>query len=362
MAAEGFVLTNLLDWMKEDLIRPVIILACGMLLFNLPALIYKIRMFFESFLYFFLCWDKSWKKPQDPGAIFGPHLSQGLPVERKTVYFVRHGESTWNDTFNKGSHRSAIAFIIGFIPGLIKALLYEIYLLFAGKIDSWFYDAPLSNLGLWQAEELASFLKDKPLDGPEAIHIKILRGEPGSPSSKIICSNLRRAVSTMVVGFRDRLRRKPEDKISVIPSLQEISRNPDTLCITPAHTNIQASWIEKSSKIVDFQHIFDNQMDMSAHIGNKPLNTNGLKRMNEFCEYVFSPAHKEDYFVVGGHSIWFRSFFKMFLPYSVHHASKEKKIVNGGVIVCEMMKAETRQGPWYMVDPKTIQVVYGGFS
>ena len=217
-------------------------------------------------------------------------------------------------------------------------------------------------MGLSQAEELATFLREKPLDGPEAVHIKLLRGDPGSPHSKIVCSSLRRAVSTFVVGFRDRLGRRPEDKILVIPPLQEISRNPDTLSITPAHSTIQASWIEKSSKVVDFQHLFDTQMDMSEHTGNKPLNTNGLKRMNDFCEYVFSSAHNEDYFIACGHSIWFRSFFRMFLPYSVHHPSKDKKIVNCGIIVCELMKAETRQGPKYMVDPKTIQVVYGGYS
>lgn len=125
------------EWAKDDLLRPVMILVCGMLLFNLPTLLYKIRMCIRGIVYFIFCWDKSWKKPQDPGAIFGPHLSQGLPVERKTVYFVRHGESTWNDTFNKGKHRSKAVFIIGFIPGLVKALLYELYLLLSGKLDRY---------------------------------------------------------------------------------------------------------------------------------------------------------------------------------------------------------------------------------
>jgi hypothetical protein len=86
-------------WTKEDLTRPVLLLVCGMLLFNLPTLVYKIRMVFRTVLYFLFCWDHSWKKPQDPGAIFGPHLSQGMPVQRKTIYFCRHTESTWNDTF-----------------------------------------------------------------------------------------------------------------------------------------------------------------------------------------------------------------------------------------------------------------------
>jgi len=119
----------------EKLLRSVLILVCGMLLFNLPTLLYTARMLIRGFLYFFFCWDKSFKKPTDPGAFFGPHMANGLPTEKKTIYFVRHGESTWNDTFNKGKHRSTVAFVIGFVPGLIKAVLYELYLLLSGKLD-----------------------------------------------------------------------------------------------------------------------------------------------------------------------------------------------------------------------------------
>lgn len=137
---------SFIDWAKDDLYRPVLILITGMLIFNLPTLIYKIKLVIRGILYFIFCWDKSWKKPQDPGAIFGPHLSQGLHVDRKTIYFVRHGESTWNETFNKGSHRSTVVFIITFIPNLIKALLYEMYLLLSGKLDR--YDIALSDCSI----------------------------------------------------------------------------------------------------------------------------------------------------------------------------------------------------------------------
>ena len=113
-----------------------------MLLFNLPTLIYKIGMFLRGVIYLLFCNDKSWKKPQDPILVVGPALKleketgdAGVPLERKTLYFVRHGESTWNDTFNKGSQRSATAFAIGFIPGLVKALLFELYLILSGKLD-----------------------------------------------------------------------------------------------------------------------------------------------------------------------------------------------------------------------------------
>jgi hypothetical protein len=133
------------------------------------------------------------------------------------------------------------------------------------------------------------------------------------------------------------------------------------LSITPAHTQIQASWVDKTSKVCDFQEIFTNQFDMSLHIGNKPINTNGLKRMNEFCDFVFSPSVKEENVIAGGHSIWFRSFFSTFLPYATIHPSKKKKMVNGGVVAFELIKATTKSGPKYMIDPETVHVVYGGF-
>jgi len=56
----------------------------------------------------------------------------------------------------------------------------------------------------------------------EAKHIAILRADPGTPPSKILCSNLRRAVSTVAFAFKDRLARRQHEKILIIPPLQEI--------------------------------------------------------------------------------------------------------------------------------------------
>jgi hypothetical protein len=127
--------TEIYEWLVENYQRPIFILTCGMLIFNLPTLFYKLKLAILGILYLLFCNDKSWKKPQDPASIFSPVLSSGGAVGRKTVYFVRHGESTWNDTFNKGNHRSAASFAIGFIPGLIKACLFEYYLILTGKMD-----------------------------------------------------------------------------------------------------------------------------------------------------------------------------------------------------------------------------------
>ena len=84
-----------LHWAKDNLLRPVLILVCGMLLFNLPTFMYRLRkMILEGILYFLFCNDKKWRKTQDPEVVFGPILNSGdkSRLERKTVYFVRHGE------------------------------------------------------------------------------------------------------------------------------------------------------------------------------------------------------------------------------------------------------------------------------
>jgi broad specificity phosphatase PhoE len=226
--------------------------------------------------------------------------------------------------------------------------------------SSWFYDAPLSYLGLGQVEDLGKFLKKAPSKDAEGAIVAVLRADPDAPKSKILCSSLRRALSTMAAGFQDRLAQHPEEKILVVPSLQEISRNPDTLSITPAHTQVTASWIDKSSKLCNFQSIFSNQVDMSLHTGNKEITTNGLKRMDAFCDVVF--RQNENHVIVGGHSIYFRSFFRTFMPYTEDHAAKSKKIVNCGVVALDLLKFKNEHGKtYYMIDPKTVNVVYGGF-
>lgn len=375
-------------------IRPLTLACICLLIFNASSVLQKLKLTLQGISYFFFCHDKSWKPQSDPFTVFEAALKKeaalkdssgvvkGDPIiSRKTIIFVRHGESTWNDTFNKGKHRSALVFALGFVPGLIKACLFEVYLVLSGKVDSWFYDSPLSTLGQSQIKELWTFLKksDKQVDSTDETNkfIQILQGEsstnPSVPQSKLVSSSLRRALSTMAGGFRDRLERNPAESILVLPSLQEISRNPDTLSITPAYTKVTASWLDQEETkratlgdddgACDYQSIFNKQVDMSFHSGNKPIDTNGLKRMNEFCHVTFSSVVPEDYLIVGGHSIWFRSFFKTFLRYDSTHMAKKKKIVNAGCIAFTLMKTVTEDGTEkFMIDEDSIRVIYGGFS
>ncbi|GMI54294.1 hypothetical protein TeGR_g13769 [Tetraparma gracilis] len=338
------------------LMMPFLVVSLGCLLWNAPVVLLKSKMAVQGLMYMFFCKDKKWPKHPDPAPEFAEAAKEGRKITRKTVVFFRHGESTWNDTFNKGE-RNQKEFLIGWLPGLVKALLTELYLLLSGQVDSWFYDAPLSDVGIAQIDKFAGFLAAPAATDEEAELLSLLRGR-SARSTVLVSSNLRRALSTVCIGFRERLAANPGEKIVITPALQEISRNPDTLAITPPHAPVTASWIEKE-KLPAIQPILTDRVDMSLHTGNKPLNTNGLKRMCAFCEFAF--ARPEDALVCGGHSLWFRSFFQTFMPHESGHVARKKKMVNGGAVKFDLLRVEGAGGPVYMVEEKSVVVVYGGF-
>jgi len=74
------------------------------------------------------------------------------------------------------------AFIFGFIPGIVKSVAFELYLLLSGQVDSWFYDAPLSIYGLSQINKLAKFISKPAVTPEEKKVLAMLRGEPGAGS------------------------------------------------------------------------------------------------------------------------------------------------------------------------------------
>jgi len=100
---------------------------------------------------------------------------------------------------------------------------------------------------------------------------------------------------------------------------------------------------------------------MNLHLGNKPIDTNGYKRMKEFCHVMFKDVD-EEFVVVGGHSIWFRSFFKEFLPRDSDHVGKKKKVVNCGAVSFDLCKTVDGGVERFMIDEDSVKVVYGGFK
>ena len=154
----------------HHILRPILLISILCLLSNPSAAIRKAKLFYTSIIYLVSCKDKKWKVPtEDPATFFPKELggnkkdlsvsNNNATYREKTVILIRHGESTWNDTFNAGD-RNKVAFVLFFIPNLLYAIVMESYFFVSGKdSESWFFDSALSAKGVRQSEGLRKFLK-----------------------------------------------------------------------------------------------------------------------------------------------------------------------------------------------------------
>ena len=170
-----------------------------------------------------------------------------------------------------------------------------------------------------------------------------------------------------LVALWKRLERTGE-KILILSNLQEISRNIDTQALSYAKSvpdlSRLAHHISTNQRPFDPAKVFDTK----GHSGSKTFAFTGVKRMKAFNEWVFQ--RPEDTIIVGGHSLWFRYFFQMYLPKSSTHEAKRMKIANSGVVAFTLHRADGPDGlpvsvggeVVYRIDPDSILSVYGGFT
>eukprot|EP00048_Salpingoeca_helianthica_P015900 m.229267 g.229267 ORF g.229267 m.229267 type:complete len:336 (-) comp17712_c0_seq1:24-1031(-) len=294
--------------------------------------------------------DKKWKKIDENHSAFS---ASATGVRRKRVVFVRHGESLWNFNFNRSKLPHKM------IPRLLKSAVDELKLIFKGSNDSLFYDSPLSDLGAEQALNLRTFLQKHPASAGSTA--SILRGDESKVSCVIVASNLRRAISTALHAFWDRLHTK-EERVLVLPCLQEITVNPDALAISPPFSGPVLSELEpRRSDGTNIERGYRAMVDMSQHTGNKTVDSTGLDRMLQFNEWLFG-ANTADMVVAVGHSLWFKSYFNEFLPSAVTHELKTNKLPNCGMvefeIECATVVNQVTQSScaYYRVDPVSIKL------
>jgi broad specificity phosphatase PhoE len=309
----------------------------------------KLSLMFWGAIAFFLSRDKSWRRPKDCEF-------QGSPVDEKTIVFVRHGESCWNEIFNKGKNPFKI------IARLIKAIAWEVYLFFQ-PLDSCFYDSPLSTDGIDQAMRLLTFLESSDAAGADGALIKALRGDADADRVVIFSSPLRRAISTMLIGFSGRLLRQPHSRVIISSDLQEMTRNVDGICITPAGGKVVPSFMDQKCGVPLHVHNF-SKVDHAMFKGNKGIGSKGLHRMQSFVNDVFNSAETKGVgtIIVGGHSLWFKSFFDVYLPKQQNHVSRKKKMKNCGAVAFTLQRYRTGSGYDYKIDVGSIKPLYLGFS
>lgn len=303
----------------------------------------KIHLFLGGLLFMVVSKDSKGLGPKynaDPDSI------ASKPTVIKRIIFIRHGESDWNDVFNKGFGPSMLI-------RLVKAFIREICLL--TTMDSIFFDSPLNDDGIEQAKELARFLESESSKGSAIPSILTGRSE----NSIIVSSNLRRAISTTTIALWPRVHRS-NDKIMILSSLQEISRNIDTKALAEKRS---LPVLDRIASHCGHDGLFTPELvyDASENHGNKTTAYYGIKRLRAFNEWAF--LRKESTIIVGGHSLWFKHFFQTYLPFSSDHAAKKQKIVNSGVVAFTLHRWEDEFGaPSYRIAPESVETVYGGFS
>lgn len=258
-----------------------------------------------------------------------------------TLLFVRHGESEWNDVFNRGFGPS-------FPLRLALACIREAFAW--ATPDSVFLDSPLSALGAGQAALLAKWLATptREADGftrAAADAHATLCAAPGAPPSAVSSSNLRRAVSTAAVALAERLRRTGES-VHVLSSLQEISPNVDTMALSPPFGAPACSP--------------PMRCDASCNAGNKALRGSGSDRLAAFAAWAH--ARPERTVVAVGHSLWFRAFVNAYLPRGAAHEARKRKIANCAVLALNLQRVDTGGGAvLFRIPPESVNLVVGKY-
>lgn len=312
---------------------------------------HRVELWCLGVAHMFLSQDGRWnpKKQPDPELVLSAmsnDLSCSHPTRR--IIFIRHGESCWNEVFNRGFGPSMLV-------RLAKSIFKEALCVFGD--DSVYLDSPLSSRGIEQVESLSRFVSNDPsekLDAAAAADRMCLRGE-GRPSV-VASSNLRRAIATVCIGLWTRLKQTSE-KVYILSSCQEGSRNVDCVCLAGPGEVPPLKQVKKKLDTEAFTHMAYFNADFN--FGNKPIFGSGLDRLNEFAAFCMMPQLAGKTIIVGGHSLWFRTFFRTFLPRGFDHVAKDCKMANAGVVGFTLTGTIVAGKPLYRVDPKSLTEVFG---
>jgi len=322
------------------------------------SIVPKGRLSLWAFFYFFFSADKKTRKPDD--AV--PDV-KAPSCKKIKIVFIRHGQSEWNAVFNEGSKLT--------LPiRLARALISEALMFF--DQDSLFLDSPLDEVGIRQSWQLMTFIASQPAqvldkealakpvrDLEVADIVSMIRGDSGS--TIMASSILRRAISTGFIALSPRFLKtdKAKDKVHLMTALQEISRNVDTLSLTPKlSAPVIPAGEAKLKHMGDLlEHFYRTRFDKRENHGNKARSNKAIKRQEQFANWALS--RDEHMVIVLGHSIWFREFFKSYLPKSSKHVAKTAKLVNCGVVAFDFVKDSKNI---YRIQEDSVKEIYGGFE
>ena len=328
--------------------------------------VHKVTLFLLGVVHMLLSSDRRWSKSGavDPDVLVTEKVED---LSRVTLVFIRHGESAWNDIFNKG-------FGPGFVLRLARGLVMEV--VHFATLGSVFLDSELNAEGVEQAAALRGFIqgaaKTAAAAGPPAAGAsaeartknEVVRAMAGSgEASVVVSSNLRRAIATVAVCLWDRLALGRE-RVLLMSELQEISRNVDTLSVSPAGRVPELPDVEayvRAHPAAGGAPPVAAVLDGKLNRGNKSYRGHGIDRLRGFASWAV--ARQEKVVIVAGHSLWFKYFFQTFLPHGSAHVGKTSKIANGGVVALTLTCGVDKEGRTvYRVPPESVTPIHLGFE
>lgn len=263
-------------------------------------------------------------------------------VTKKTIYFIRHGQSAWNHTFDISR-------------GIFKVIMSTVQLVFLETLfifsnDTFVFDTPLSTKGINQALEYAKNLSDGNCSNTE--ELRILAGIDPTKSA-LFASNLRRAQSTLMLLLQDRLK-KTKEKITVLGELEEVVSNPDCVSL---HTNFGKSTVP----LMELMLVPDETRRYSSTLmkGNKDdvYSLSMYEKMLAFNDRIFKQP--EEVIIVCGHSRWIRYYLDIFLPQGADVEYRHKKIGNVETIRLDVVRRElSNNDHMYLIDQNSVKLLY----
>jgi len=327
----------------------------------------KCAVYRRGYQHLFFSNIKSWKPdkcaPAPEKCTSWPADDKRTPADTRRVIFVRHGESEWNKVFNRGIDKGRT---------LIRIFLYPVLeLLKFAFNDSYFYDSPLSDMGIDQCQELAAFLSH-PTNDPDMTLAKKrdaadLRGDPNTRSI-VVSSQLRRAVATAAIGLWPRLKKKQNnEKVLLLSSLMEQSSNFDCVPLSGVQ---EVPPVDDIKNVLKSKAFSADRFDPSGNMGDKPVRSKGKKgydRMQDFLEFCFQPELQKTTIIAVGHSMYFRKFFNCFLDHDLdpkHYASdaKQYKLKNAAAVGLTLQRKEEGGTTYYRIHPDEINTIHQGFK
>jgi len=268
-------------------------------------------------------------------------LLEGWVTEARTVVFVRHGESTWNEIFNRDTGLQRLLWMpLRVVRGLVReasALLSS---------ESTFLDSPLSGQGIQQAVSLR-----------EALVAGSVGVEPRERPPVLLFQALKEQDDTTSIYVRS--------------ELQEISRNFDAISLSPPlmlpHTPRTSVVAAHAGAALDYRSLYCTD----GNRGNKDILIHPKHRLERFASFCFGDSAVDGLpllrspgarVIVAGHSLWFRAFFRMYLDKNTAHSAKEGKLSNSGVVAFTLERGVVGRQMLYRIPSDSIQLLHGSFE